>query len=161
VTETLQFFDESGCGDTVNRILTRRIDVEDQHNVRKVESASEIVEEVQRSCVAMRLKDCKNPSEISAFGCAQRRANLGGMMCVIVDYSYAIARLDLEPAIDAVETFESARNQMASTPMSRAAANAAVAFKTLCIPGTSSRSFCGPPPLKRRVNVDSNPSSAT
>ena len=44
-----------------------------------------------------------------------------------------------------------------SMPMSRVAANAAVAFRTLCMPGTCNSNRCVVPPLKRSVKVEPRP----
>ena len=48
-----------------------------------------------------------------------------------------------------------------SMPMSRAAANAAVAFRTLCMPGTFNSNRWVVPPLKRNVKVEPSPSRVT
>src|SRR5678815_1322007 len=67
---------------------------------------------MERSCVAMRLKDRKNPTEVSGFCGAQRRTNFGRLVRVVVDDGDAVTRLDLESPIDSAETFERCGNNL-------------------------------------------------
>ena len=60
--------------------------------------------------VTVRLEDCKDAPEIAGFGSAERGANLGWMMRVVIDDRHAVTRLDLEPAIDPAKVFKRGGN---------------------------------------------------
>src|SRR5215471_18965417 len=60
----------------------------------------------------MRLKYREDPVEISAFRCAQRRANLRRMVRIVVNDGDAVARLDLKSTIDTMKTFQSGGDHM-------------------------------------------------
>src|SRR5215469_7486520 len=107
MAEAFDFFNERRCRNSLYKRFAGRVDVENEDNIRQVESAREIIEKVERSCEAMRLKYSKDTLEVAALCSAQRCGNLGRMMRVIVDDSYAGARLDLEPPVDPLETGKS------------------------------------------------------
>src|SRR5207247_1818172 len=69
-----------------------------------------IIEEMKRSRIAMRLEDRKDAAEIAGLRRAQRGADLGWMMCVVVNDGDAVTRFDLEPPVDSAETLKRARN---------------------------------------------------
>src|SRR5262245_50247509 len=92
VPKTLQLFDQGRRRNSLDRTLTRRIDVQNQHNICKIERARKIIEEMKGPRIAMRLEDRENAAEITRFGGAKRGPNLGGMMSIIVDDSHPIAR---------------------------------------------------------------------
>src|SRR6185369_3524330 len=112
VAEALEFLDERRRCDSLNGILAGWINIENQHHIREIECPREIVKEMERSRVSMRLEDRKNAAEISRLRGTERRANFGRMMSVVVDDGYAVTRLDLESPIDSAETFERRGNDM-------------------------------------------------
>src|SRR5262249_48111357 len=104
--KTLQLFDKSWRGNSVDWVFTGRIDIENQGDIREIESSSEVIEKMKRPGVAVRLEDRKDAAEIAGLGGAQGGANLGWMMRVIIDDRHTVTRLDLETAIDAAKVFK-------------------------------------------------------
>src|SRR5689334_15196725 len=107
VAKAFDLLDQSRRGRTVDRSFPRRIDIEDEHNIRQVEGTSKIIEEMKRSCEAMRLEHGENALEVRALGGAERSPDCRRVMSIIVYHRDAVARLDLESPIDPFETIES------------------------------------------------------
>src|SRR4030095_1042880 len=84
MTESSNLFHQHGCRDAFNRRFTRRIDIQQEDRIGKVERASEILHEMHRAGITMRLEDGENFPKPSGFCRAERRAYLGGMMSIIV-----------------------------------------------------------------------------
>ena len=105
--EAFDLLDQSRRRNTVDGSFPRGIDVEDQHNIRKIESAGKIIEEMKRSRETMWLENGKNALEVRALGCAERSPDFRGVMGIIVYHRHTVARLDLEPPVDSFETVES------------------------------------------------------
>src|SRR5215471_7626103 len=92
-------FREIGGGDAGNRRFPRRIDVHHQQHVRLVEGGEELLTQVERARVAMRLEHGHYTTVEPRLGGGEGRANLGGMVAVVVDHRDASHRApDLEAA---------------------------------------------------------------
>src|SRR5689334_2202324 len=66
---------------------------------------------MERAGIPMRLKHREDLMKITRFCRPERCADLRRMVGIIVDHGYAVARLHLEPAVDAAEGFKSTGNQ--------------------------------------------------
>src|SRR5437667_165332 len=91
--------------DTGTGLLTRCVDVQDDEDVGLVEGGEELLAQVMSARIPMRLKYGDEPTLEASLGGGQRRADLGGMVTVIVDDGHA-ARLAayLEASLHAGET---------------------------------------------------------
>ena len=96
--------------DSFDRRFSGRIDIQNQHNIRQIEGAREVVEQMHRARVAVRLKDRKDPTEIAGLRGAERRANFRGMVRIVVDHGDAVAALDLKSAVHALKVLQSRGN---------------------------------------------------
>ena len=108
MAEALDLFDQSGRRDSFDRGFAGGIDIQNQNDVRQIESPGKVVEQMKCSGKAVRLKDGKDAFEIAALRGAERRADLRRVMRIVVDDGDAVARFDLEPAVDALESFKAA-----------------------------------------------------
>src|SRR5437764_2008664 len=90
--------------DAGNRRLARWIDVHDDQHVGLVERGEELLTEVPRPGVAVRLEHRDDPAVEPGLGGGEGRADLGGVMAVVVDHGHARRRAtDLESALHAGE----------------------------------------------------------
>ena len=95
---------EIGGRDTGDRRLARRIDVHHEQHVRLVEGGQELLTQVQRARVAMRLKDRHHTAVEPRLGGGEGGAELGWMVPVVVHHRDASGRSPhLEAALDARE----------------------------------------------------------
>src|SRR5258708_16014217 len=102
-------------GDALNRLLARRIDVEDEQRIRIAKRRSEIVNQIARARVPVRLEDHMNLAEPALFRGRQRCLDLRRMMTVIVDHGYARhPATQLKPAVDSAELVKSSSNRLNS-----------------------------------------------
>ena len=126
--------------DALDRRLRRRVNVDHVDGIGLVKGAREIVHQRLRPGVAMRLEENMNAAVAARPRGGQSRANLGGMMAVIVDHGdAALSAAHLEPAVHATETRQSLADGFdAGSRAPSAMATAAVALLTLCAPGTCS-----------------------
>src|SRR6266436_1747858 len=90
--------------DTGDRRLAGRIDVHHDQHVSQIERRQELLPQVQRSRVPVRLEHRHDPAVEPGLGGGQGRPDLGGMMAVVVDHRDAArAAEDLKPALDSGE----------------------------------------------------------
>ena len=78
-------FGQPFAGDALDRLLARGVDIGDHQNVRLIEGAAEIVPEMLRARVAVRLKEHEQALVTAAARGFERGANFGGMMAVVVN----------------------------------------------------------------------------
>ena len=135
-----------------DRRLARRIDVGERSARRRPSNAvEELVEQVVRPGVAVRLEHDDAPPGEALAGGRQRRADLRRMMAVVVDQQARRGRvaLDLEAALDTREARErrAARPRTAPRDPAPPTAVAASALATLWTPGTWRRSSPSESPL--------------
>ncbi len=52
MTETLDLFDQSGRGDSLDRGFTGGIDIQNQHHVRQIESTGKVIEQMKCSGIS-------------------------------------------------------------------------------------------------------------
>ena len=64
---------------------------------------------MKRARVAVRLKDGEDPAEVAGLGGAERRANFGRMVRVVVDDGDPVAALDLKSAIHTLKVLQEPR----------------------------------------------------
>src|SRR6476660_9506644 len=91
--------------DAFDRRFARRINIHDQQNVRVVEGAGELIHEIGRPRITMRLKEHDDAATWRAdAGSAQRRFNFCRMMPVVVDDRNALLfAFELETPLRAAE----------------------------------------------------------
>src|SRR2546423_9092200 len=88
-------------------LLTRRIDVEEQHAVSAVERAREVVHEGCQPRVAVRLEDHEQAAVPELSRRLDGGANLGGMVAVVVVHGGALEQAEqLQPAMRSREMLE-------------------------------------------------------
>ena len=71
--------------DARDRLLAGGVDVGDEHDVGLVERARELVEEIARAGVAMRLEGDDDAPVVGALRRVERRLDLGRVVAVVVD----------------------------------------------------------------------------
>src|SRR4029453_9776462 len=90
--------------DAGDRRLARRVDVHDDEDVGLVERGQEVAPQVLGPRVAMRLEHRDHAPVEPCLGGGESRADLGGMMTVVVDDEHASGLApDLEPALHPLE----------------------------------------------------------
>src|SRR5436190_11007402 len=94
--------------DALDRLLARWINIQYEKNVRIVERDNKIVHQLLRSRKSMRLKNNDRPPTAgTVLGSRKGRQDLGRMMPVIVNNSYAAnLALELEPPVRVLKSFE-------------------------------------------------------
>ena len=84
--------------DALDGLLARGIDVRQHQNVGLIERAAEILPEMLRARVAVRLEEHQQALVTAAARRFERGANFGGMMAVVVDQRDAVDdALDFKP----------------------------------------------------------------
>ena len=132
----------SACGcDALDRRFRRRVDIEHVHAIGLMKGAREIVHQRLRARVAVRLEQHVNASKAAGARGRERGANLGGVMAVVVDHGDAALRAaHLKAAVHAAEMPPALReSSRRECRVPAPTATAAVAFSTLCAPGTCRR----------------------
>ena len=105
--EAPDLFDQSRSRDAFDRSFTGRINIQNQHHVGQIERPRKVVEQMHGAGKAVRLKDGKNPAKLPDFAAAQRRADFGGMMRIVVDDGDSVAALDLKSPIHSLKVRQS------------------------------------------------------
>ena len=130
VAEPGHLFRQNARCHTVDRLFRRSVDVEQIYMVRAVERAREVVHQVHRPRVSMRLKDRVNPAIAAVAGGRERCTDFGRMMPVVVDDrdSLLLPAL-LEAPVNSAQTSPGPRgSHRQRCPAPNRSAIAAVAF---------------------------------
>src|SRR5262245_62734504 len=99
-------------GDACHRRLAGGVDLGEQQQVGVVERAEEVVEEIARARVAMRLKHYQEPACEALARSTQRGPDLLRVVSVVVDHQDAtLLATHLEATVDAAELLERVRRQ--------------------------------------------------
>src|SRR5262245_59191164 len=106
MSEALDLLNKCGRCDSLDRRLTRRVDIKNQDHICKIECASEIVKQMKGPCVTMRLEDDKYLSEIAGLGGGESRPNLRGVMRVVIDDRDTVPQFHLESPVYTLEAFQ-------------------------------------------------------
>jgi hypothetical protein len=103
--------------DTLNRLLACGIHRRDEHHVRVVERALELLHQRLKAGVSVRLHH-RDHAALGTFASrCQHRANLGRMVGIIVDDRRAVSLTDLrEAALDTFEPFEPGNDCFVGNP---------------------------------------------
>ncbi len=120
----LQFVQNVTGTDTDRIFLARRVNIGKDNNIRKRENIRKVIEKCLRAGVGVRL-EYQNQTLVRIVGSGSKRsANLGRMVCVIVDDRNAVDRtLVLEAAVCTVEDQKSFLNMCKGNTGKRAACN--------------------------------------
>ncbi len=123
-----------------NRRLAGRIDVGEHDDVGQRERGAEVVEQIARARVPVRLEHGDEPRRAPVARRAQHRRNLRRMMAVVVDDRHAARRRRAPGSAARRRGTPRAPATIRSngTPSSSPTATAASAFCRLCRPGTAS-----------------------
>ena len=76
------------AGDSLDGLLTCRVNLHDIEQVRVMETGKEFIKKSLGSCVSMRLKHHCYSSRRDLSGCLKYRANFSRMMAVVVNHGY-------------------------------------------------------------------------
>ena len=130
---------ESFRRDAFDWLLACRINVEQTNRVGIGEGGCELIHQIASTGKAVRLEDNMHAPESALASRGQSRADFRWMMAVIVNHADA-RRLafELKAPVHAAKAIQRERICSAEISSTVPTAIAAVAFRTLCVPGTCS-----------------------